>query len=71
MVVGRALDGMLRDADPYTELLTAGEWERVAARMGVDRVMLVDEAGRVYITPAMRERVRFEAEDPELIISTP
>ncbi|MCK4413686.1 MAG: hypothetical protein KAY32_09085 [Candidatus Eisenbacteria sp.] len=29
VLVGQALDGILGHADPYTELLTAGEWERV------------------------------------------
>lgn len=65
-------DGGLADA-AATALSVAGpdDWQRIAARMGVDQVMLVDEAGRVYLTPAMQQRVRFDSEVPEVILAEP
>lgn len=62
-------DGTLADA-AATALSVAGpeEWRRIAQRMSVNQVMLVDEAGRVYLTPAMQGRVRFEAEVAEVIV---
>lgn len=44
-----------------TALVVAGprEWPAVARGMGVESVMLVDEAGRVQLTPHMAQRVRF------------
>jgi thiamine biosynthesis lipoprotein len=54
-------DGALADA-AATALSVAGpkEWARIARRMGVDQVLLVDEQGRVMLTPAMQQRIRFE-----------
>jgi thiamine biosynthesis lipoprotein len=62
--------GGLADA-AATALSVAGpeQWQRIASRMGVDQVMLVDAAGRVYLTPAMQKRIRFESETPEVIVS--
>jgi len=63
--------GSLADA-AATALSVAGpeDWRRIAARMGVDQVMLVDESGRVYLTPAMRERIDFES-SPEAVLVSP
>jgi thiamine biosynthesis lipoprotein len=47
-----------------------GEWQRIAAQMAVDRVMLVDESGRVYLSPAMQRRIRFESAPREVIVSS-
>jgi thiamine biosynthesis lipoprotein len=43
-----------------TALAVAGadEWPRIAARLGVDKVLRVDAEGRVSMTPAMQERVQ-------------
>lgn len=45
-----------------TALFIAGprEWPRVARAMGIRQVMLVDDQGRVFLSPAMAERVHFE-----------
>jgi thiamine biosynthesis lipoprotein len=45
-----------------TALSVAGpqDWYRIARQMGLKYVMLVDEQGRVYMNPAMAERIRFE-----------
>ncbi|HYQ72947.1 MAG TPA: FAD:protein FMN transferase [Gammaproteobacteria bacterium] len=53
-------DGAVADA-AATALTVAGPeaWQRIAQRMGLVYVMLVDENGTVYLTPAMAERVRF------------
>ena len=42
-------------------------WERIAGRMGLRYVMLVDAAGRVYMTPDMTERIRFRGQSPEVV----
>jgi len=53
-------DGGVADA-AATALTVAGpqEWRSVAHDMGLVYVMLVDEKGKVYMTPAMAERIRF------------
>lgn len=50
-----------------TALSVAGptDWYRIARKMGLKRVMLVDEQGRVYMNPAMAERVKFETALPQ------
>lgn len=55
-------DGGVADA-AATALTVAGpdDWLRIARRMGLRYVMLVDEKGTVYMSPAMAERVRFAA----------
>ncbi|MGD8931668.1 MAG: FAD:protein FMN transferase [Chromatiales bacterium] len=44
-------------------------WQRIAAQMAVDQVMLVDESGRVYLSPVMQSRIRFEVEPGEVVVS--
>jgi len=55
-------DGGVADA-AATALTVAGpdDWLRIARGMGLRYVMLVDESGTVYLSPAMAERVRFAA----------
>jgi thiamine biosynthesis lipoprotein len=50
-----------------TALSVAGprEWYRIARQMGLKYVMLVDEQGRVYMNPAMAERIKFENPLPQ------
>jgi FAD:protein FMN transferase len=50
--------GLLADA-AATALIVAGpdEWTEVARAMGLDQVLLVDAEGRVFLTPAMQQRV--------------
>lgn len=56
-------DAGLADA-AATALFVAGpeDWPSTAGRMGVTLVMLVDDKGTVHLTPAMRERLKLEAE---------
>lgn len=56
-------DAALADA-AATALFVAGpdDWPSVAARMGVELVMLVDDQGAIHMSPAMRDRVRLQAE---------
>lgn len=57
-----------------TALVVAGpqEWHRIATQMGIEYVMLVDDAGTVYMNPAMQRRIHFENGMPEnLVISAP
>jgi len=53
-----ASEGLLADA-AATALIVAGpdDWAEVAGALGLDQVLLVDGFGRVYLTPAMRNRV--------------
>lgn len=53
-----------------TALFVAGprDWPRIAARLGLTQVMVVDENGRVQMTPAMAERIRFEVEPPPEVV---
>ena len=55
-------DGGVADA-AATALTVAGPagWQDVARRMGLVYVMLVDEAGTVYLSPAMAGRIQFAA----------
>jgi len=53
-------DGSVADA-AATALIVAGleGWVAVARSLGLDQVLIIDEAGRVYLTPAMEARVEF------------
>ncbi|MFC1684241.1 FAD:protein FMN transferase [Pseudomonadota bacterium] len=66
-------DGGVADG-AATALTVAGpeHWFRIAKRMGLKFVMLVDEAGTVYMNPAMEQRIEFQGERPQRIqISDP
>jgi thiamine biosynthesis lipoprotein len=66
-------NGALADA-ASTALTIAGlkDWHRIARQMGVKYVMLVDEAGTVYVNPAMAERVQFDPQKkPKIVVSNP
>jgi len=54
-------EGALADA-AATALFVAGpnQWPQIAADMGVSQVMLIDQTGTVYLTPAMRARLKLE-----------
>lgn len=55
-----------------TALFVAGpdQWESIARSMGVKDVMLVDESGKVYMTPSMARRVELlEDPKPPVVIS--
>ncbi|MCW8827466.1 MAG: FAD:protein FMN transferase, partial [Gammaproteobacteria bacterium] len=58
-------NGAVADA-AATALVVAGPeaWHRIARQMGIKFVMLVDDAGVVYMNPAMQHRVEFQAEPP-------
>ena len=55
-----AAGGGLADA-AATALIVAGldGWPEVARSLELDQVLIVDEAGRVFLTPAMAQRVEF------------
>ncbi|MCF6186156.1 MAG: FAD:protein FMN transferase [Desulfobulbaceae bacterium] len=63
-------NGALADA-AATALVVAGpqDWMRIAKRMGVQLVMLVDDAGTVYLTPEMRRRVVFVKKPKRLVVA--
>jgi thiamine biosynthesis lipoprotein len=56
-----------------TALFVAGpdDWHRLARQMGLRYVMLTDIAGRVYMSPAMKDRIQLHRVNREVIISEP
>jgi len=67
------VDGGRADA-AATALTVAGPdaWFRIAKRMQLKYVMLVDETGTVYMNPAMAKRIEFQDDKPErIVISDP
>jgi thiamine biosynthesis lipoprotein len=65
-------DGGLADA-AATALSVAGTegWRRIAAKLGLTQVMLVDEKGVVYLTPAMQRRITLEQEVLRVVVAEP
>ncbi len=66
-------NGAVADA-AATALVVAGPkaWHRIAKQMGIKYVMLVDDAGVVYMNPAMQKRVVFQDAPPaDIRISAP
>lgn len=65
-------EGIEADA-AATALIVAGlqDWPAVARALGLDQVLVVDDAGGIYLTPKMLQRVRFSEQvetqviDPE------
>ena len=53
-------EGLLADA-AATALMVAGhpDWLIVAQSLELDKVMLIDESGKVYVTPEMNKRVEY------------
>lgn len=65
-------DGGLADA-AATALSVAGPegWRKIVDRMGLTEVMLVDEQGVVYLTPAMQRRISLEQEVAKVVVAEP
>jgi hypothetical protein len=40
----------------------------VARSLGLDQVLIIDEAGRVYLTPAMEARVQFSDDAERTVV---
>jgi thiamine biosynthesis lipoprotein len=66
-----AREGLLADA-AATALTVAGpsDWPAVAGALGLDQVLVVDEEGTVYLTPAMQARVQLE-DGLKVVVSEP
>jgi thiamine biosynthesis lipoprotein len=63
-------EGWLADA-AATALIVAGldDWVEVTRSLGLDQVLLIDEAGKAYLTEKMNERVEFvEGVEKEIVI---
>ncbi len=54
-----------------TALFIAGpeNWHRIAKRMGIKYVMLIDERGKVHLNPAMQARVNIQGSHNGIVIS--
>jgi thiamine biosynthesis lipoprotein len=63
-------EGLLADA-AATALIVAGleDWPEVARSLELDQVMIIDEQGKVYLTPKMADRVRFTEPVQQQIIT--
>lgn len=62
-------EGVLADA-AATALVVAGldEWPEVARALSLNQVAVVDEAGTIYLTPEMEQRIEFSADVERVII---
>ncbi|NVJ92830.1 MAG: FAD:protein FMN transferase [Methylocystaceae bacterium] len=66
-------NGALADA-AATALTVAGadDWHRIAKRMGLKYVLLIDEKGTFYANPAMKDRLKIpEGLNPTFVVSAP
>lgn len=57
-----------------TALAVAGpdDWPRIAKRMGVTKVLMVDDAGTLTVSPALQNRLIFpEGQKPTLVVRSP
>lgn len=65
-------NGAVADA-AATALVVAGvkDWHHIAKAMGIRYVMLVDEAGTIYMNPAMAGRVQFQESKPNIVLGEP
>ncbi len=56
-----------------TALFVAGpqRWHEIAKKLGITQVMLIDDKGRMVVTPAMAKRIRFEADPPPKVTVAP
>ena len=54
-------------------LFVAGpfEWHEIARRMAISNALLIDNQGKVYMTPTMATRLRFSRQPPLVEISPP
>jgi len=66
-----ANNGALADA-AATALTVAGpkDWHRVALKMGIKFVVLVDDKGTVYLNPAMKQRIMFNPNEQFTVIES-
>lgn len=64
-------NGALADA-AATALIVAGpqDWEKIVESMGLTYAMIVDTERRVFITPAMMSRVKFETDKALVVIES-
>jgi thiamine biosynthesis lipoprotein len=62
-------NGVVADA-AATALIVAGldGWADVARSMGLDQVLIIDEEGKVYLTPAMEARVQFSEHIERMVV---
>jgi thiamine biosynthesis lipoprotein len=62
-------EGIVADA-AATALVVAGldDWPAVARAMGLNQVLVVDESGKVYLTPEMDERVEFSGDVEKVLV---
>lgn len=56
-----------------TALFVAGPegWHRIARKMGIDYVLLIDTQGNIHMNPAMAKRVQFSKEQHSITLSSP
>ena len=57
--------GTLSDAATKPLFIAGGRWPELAEKLGVDRVLRVDAAGNIAVSPKMRERLEFAGGIPK------
>jgi thiamine biosynthesis lipoprotein len=57
--------GTLSDAATKPLFIAGDRWPELAGKLGVDRMLRVDAAGNVAVSPRMRERLEFAAGIPQ------
>lgn len=64
-------EGLLADA-AATALVVAGldNWQQVARNLNLSQVAVVDETGKVYLTPEIEQRIDFTDDIERVIVST-
>lgn len=52
-------------------IMVAGldRWQEIADRMGIQEVLMIDQQGRLHMTPGMAEQIQLFDEDEEILIS--
>ncbi|MFP4496543.1 MAG: FAD:protein FMN transferase [Halochromatium sp.] len=65
-------DGLTAAAAAHALMIAGPEdWPRIAGRMGIDHVLLIDEDGRLQMTPAMADLITLLDTKAEQVIRSP
>jgi thiamine biosynthesis lipoprotein len=60
--------GMRSDVLSKPLFVAGDDWPTLANKLGVGQVLRVDAAGKIAVTTAMRERLKFENDSPDIRI---
>ncbi|MDR3086950.1 MAG: FAD:protein FMN transferase [Azoarcus sp.] len=68
LISPRSAAGTLSDMATKPLFIAGARWPELAVKLGVDQVLRIDAAGKITVSPKMRERLEFanDASKPEL-----